>query len=181
MTLFVILLIVFIAFGIGIGYLAYVVKTEKKDILPLLTILIKYGLAIFIVLSLILTIVSLFVMTSEIIMIAAIIKQVIDTIYYVIIYKLSTKLLDNLNKKDVFLMENSTYIKQIGLNFLYLSLMEIVVGLFLGWITFSSTGTFNMATNNTIYIYVIVALVFEVIALILRKATLIYEENKLTI
>ena len=181
MTLFLLITALLFGFGIFIVYLAYIINKEKKDILKLLTLFVKFGLLLYIVVSIIITGFAIFSLNSELLITAMIVKQIIITIYYVFIYQLSSKLLYNLKINNIFTLDNSSYIKRIGLLFLYLSITEIVVGLFFAIITFSSTRSFNVSTNNTIFVYVIIALVLEVISLLLRKATYIYEENQLTI
>ncbi len=90
-------------------------------------------------------------------------------------------LLDNLNNNNIFLDINAKLSQEIGLYFLYLSVTEIVIGFILGFSLISSSGSFNIATNNTIFVYIIVGLVLQIISKILQKATEIYEENQLTI
>ncbi|AUD64508.1 hypothetical protein BK011_02005 [Tenericutes bacterium MZ-XQ] len=181
MTLFFIISALVFGFGIFIIYLAYIINKENKDILKLLTIFVKFGLLLYILVSMIITGFAIFSLTSELLITAMIIKQIITTIYYIFIYQLSSKLLYNLKVNHIFTLDNSSIIKRIALMFLYLSITEIVVGLFFAIITFSSTRSFNVSTNNTIFVYVIIALVLEVISLLLKKATHIYEENQLTI
>jgi|GEM_PF-2210410 len=173
--------ILFLSIGIFVAYIAYIINKEQKDILPFLTVLAKFGILAYIVVSVIVTIYTLFTLSSEILIIGIILKQIILTIYYIYIYIWSSKLLLNLSMNHVFIMDNSNYIKQIALLFIYLALTEIMVGLIFGLIAFSSSGTFTISTDNRIFAYLIIAIVLEVISLLLKKATMIYEENQLTI
>ena len=181
MTLFILLSILLFGFGLFIAYLAYIINQEKKDLLPLLTIFVKLGLLIYILVSIVITGFAISTLSSEILITAMIIKQIIITIYYIFIYQLSSKLLYNLKINEIFTLDNSQFIKRIGLLFLYLSLTEIIVGLLFAIMTFSSTGSFNVSTNNAIFVYVVIALVLQVVSLLHKRATSIYEENQLTI
>ena len=180
-VIFYLLLILLLAFGGFIIYLAYNIYHDNNNVLPLLTGLVKVGLLIYIIASVIITIAVLFYINDELVITSMIIKQIIVTLYFIVIYKLSSKLLENLSSDVIFDDENVQLTKQLGLQFLYLSITEIVIGILFGIIVFSSVGTFNIATNNTIFVYVVIGLVLQIVALILKKATRIYEENKLTI
>ena len=101
--------------------------------------------------------------------------------FFIVIYQIASKLLDNLENELIFDHENVYLTKQLGLQFLYLSITEIVIGMIYGLMIMSSIGSFNVATNNIIFVYVVIGLVLQVVSQILKKATEIAEENSLTI
>jgi hypothetical protein len=177
--LFVLLALLFTAF---IGYLIMIIKKNDWDSsLNILNMFVKIGLILFISSQLIISFISLFYIDDSLLIFLVVFKQIITTTFFIFIYFKTVELLDNLNKGSIFANSNAILTREIGLYFLYLSMTEIIAGFILGIITFSSTGSFNIASNATIYIYIIVALVLQIISKILQKAIDIYEENQLTI
>ncbi|KFZ27626.1 MAG: hypothetical protein KQ78_00165 [Candidatus Izimaplasma bacterium HR2] len=180
--LFYMLVIAAIVFTIFIIYIINIIKTGDWDTsLKILNIFVKYGLIIFILSQIILSIFSLFYIGDGLLIFVFVIKQLIVTTFFIFIYFKTMNLLDNLNNNNIFLDINAKLSQEIGLYFLYLSVTEIVIGFILGFSLISSSGSFNIATNNTIFVYIIVGLVLQIISKILQKATEIYEENQLTI
>ncbi|VEU80555.1 Protein of uncharacterised function (DUF2975) [Haploplasma axanthum] len=110
-------------------------------------------------------------------------NAVISTIYFIIIFSSSKKLLKNLKNEIIFDDQNAVEIRKIGTNFLYLAITEIVTGLLLNIVLFMSryTDTFSIQTNLTIFIYITIGVILLIIDFILKKAIEIDRENKLTI
>ena len=177
--LFIIIAIIFT------GFIFYIVKVIKEDnwdkSLKFLNIMVKFGLVTFIIVQIILTTIALFYINDGLLIFITVIKQIITTTFFIFIYIKTVSLLENLNNNKIFLKDNSILSKEIGLNFLYLSITEILVGFALGVMLYSSTGSFNIATNNTIFVYILIGLVLQIFSKILYKATEIHNENQLTI
>lgn len=180
--LFYMLVIVAIAFTLFIIYIINIIKNGDWDTsLKILNIFVKFGLIVFILSQIILSIISLFYIGDGLLIFVYIIKQLITTAFFIFIYFKTVDLIGNLNENNIFSDVNGKLTQEIGLYFLYLSVTEIVVGFILGLMLLSSINSFNIATNNTIFVYVIIGLVLQIISKILQKATEIYEENQLTI
>lgn len=112
------------------------------------------------------------------------VKLIIHTIYYISIFTLAKKLLDNLNNDIIFEEENVESIKKIGSNFIYLGVVEIITGLVLGIFNIlsdSSWKEFRLETNPTVILFLIIGNILLIISYILKKAIEIYKENQLTI
>ncbi len=163
-------------------YLINVVKTDDYNrTIVILQFFVKWGLLVMISAQALLTVVSLFYIADSAMIILLCVKQIIITTFYVLIYIEVKDLLNNLVESKIFIDTNAKLTKQAGLLFLYLALTEMITGLLLGLLFMDATGNFNITTNNTIIIYIIIGLVLQIVSKILDKATTIYNEHQLTI
>ena len=141
----------------------------------------KWGLLLLIIAQAIITVISLFFIADSVIIILVTIKQFIITTFYILVYLEVRDLLQNLVENKIFIDENTNLTKQAGLLFMYLAVTEMISGFALGILFKDAIGSFNITTNNTIIIYVIIGLVLQIVSKILDKATTIYNEHQLTI
>ena len=180
---------IFILFILGTlaftGFLFYLIKSVKDDnydnSLRFLNIMVKFGLIIYIGSSIIFTFIALFYIGDFVLITVTVIKQMITTIFFILIYKKTMNLLDNLNTSKIFLLDNAIFARDIGLYFLYLSVTEILAGFALGILFINEIDTFTLSTNSTIFVYIIIGLVLQIFSKILIKAVQIHNENQLTI
>lgn len=112
------------------------------------------------------------------------IKLLIHLLFFISIFILSRKLIHNLKASIIFNQQNATYIHQIGSQFIYMSIVEILIGFVVGIISFlagSTTRDFMIQTNTTLLLFVLFGLILLLVSFVLKKAIELYEENQLTI
>jgi hypothetical protein len=109
-------------------------------------------------------------------------KLLAEAIVYVSILIWADKLLKNLTHRIVFVRENALYTRQIGEAFLILFVFEVLGALVLSAAMFlSSGGTFELVTNETMFLQLIIGFVLLIVASLFEQSIQIYEENQLTI
>ena len=184
--LFLFWLIVIIAIAMigGIIYIVYLSKYKEEQIdATFLYNIIKFAFTFFFLIYLISIILSLIGINLSEAMLILFAKTMIYLVYFTYIFINTQKLLMNLKDDKIFVKENYFYTKKIGQIFLYLALTESLSGLFLDILDVLNGGNFafNVTTNFTIFIFVIIGLVLFLISKILQKSIEIYQENELTI
>lgn len=109
-------------------------------------------------------------------------KLLVETVVYVSILIWADRLLKNLTQRIVFVRENALYTRQIGEAFLILFVFEVLGALALSAaMFFSSGGTFELVTNETMFMQLIIGFVLLIVASLFEQSIQIYEENQLTI
>lgn len=109
-------------------------------------------------------------------------KLLVETVVYVSILIWADRLLKNLTHRIVFVRENASYTRQIGEAFLILFVFEVLSALVLSAAMFlSSGGTFELVTNETMFLQLIIGFVLLIVASLFEQSIQIYEENQLTI
>lgn len=109
-------------------------------------------------------------------------KLLVEAVIYVSILIWADRLLKNLTNRIVFVHENATYTRQIGEAFLILFVIEVLGALALSAaMFFRSGGTFELITNETMFLQLIIGFVLLIVASLFEQSILIYEENQLTI
>ena len=179
-------LIVIIALAMigGIIYIVYLSKYKEEEIdAEFLYNVIKFAFGFFFLIYLISIIITLLGISLSEAMLILFAKTLIYLVYFTYIFINTKKLLFNLKADNIFLEENYHLTKRIGQIFLYLALTESLAGLFLDFLDVLNGGdfAFNVTTNFSIFIFVIVGLVLFLISKILQKSIEIYQENELTI
>ncbi|MFA5006846.1 MAG: DUF2975 domain-containing protein [Candidatus Izemoplasmatales bacterium] len=119
---------------------------------------------------------------SELFLIA-VVKTVIYVVLLLRVHFDVKALIDNLERKAVFVAENVERIDRMGRSFVYLVLVEVAAGLVIQGFGFL-TGTlteFNLYLNAPILLYLGFGLMLIVVAKVLKLAIEIHEENRLTI
>lgn len=109
-------------------------------------------------------------------------KLLVETVVYASILIWADRLLKNLTHRIVFVRENALYTRQIGEAFLILFVFEVVGALVLSTaMFFGSGGTFELVTNETMFLQLIIGFVLLIVASLFEQSIQIYEENQLTI
>jgi Protein of unknown function (DUF2975) len=112
------------------------------------------------------------------------IKYCIHLLFFVKIFLDSKALLNNLMNEKIFVQSNSRLTRQIGVNFTYLAITEIISGLVFAIGRFSLSlyfKEFRIQTNTTVVLFLVIGLILLIVSSILQKAIEIYEEHTLTI
>jgi hypothetical protein len=109
-------------------------------------------------------------------------KLLVETVFYVSILIWADRLLGNLTRRVVFVHENAKHTRQIGEAFLMLFVVEVLGALLLSTAMFlSSGGTFEITTNDAMFLQLIIGFVLLIVASLFEQSIQLYEENKLTI
>lgn len=109
-------------------------------------------------------------------------KLFVETVFYVSILSWADRLLGNLTRRIVFVRENAGHTRRIGEAFLMLFVVEVLGALLLSAAMFlSSGGTFEITTNETMFLQLIIGFVLLIVASLFEQSIQIYEENQLTI
>lgn len=178
--------IVFIAMGM-IGGIIYIVGLAKKDEekidATLLYKVISIAFGVFLFTYIISMGITLWSISMSEAMFMWFIKIVIYVVFFAYIFIEARKLLFNLKEDEIFIEDNHRFTKRLGVLFLYLALTETISGFFLDIIDVIGGGnmSFNVTTNFSIFIFVIIGLVLILVSKILKKAIEIYKENELTV
>lgn len=182
--IFYILLIITIATIVGVAYLYTISKSNDKKITANLLIKVVdityviFGLVY--LLGIIVTVIN--TSLSEVVFIL-LVKTIINVIVFFFVYQNIRLLLKNLESNIIFTEQNFTLTKKIGELFLSLAFLEVIVGFIYDLLdVISGNGySFEVTTNFSIFIYVIIGLLLFLVSKILEKAIEIYKENQLTI
>ncbi len=182
--LFWIILIITIGMIGGIIYITYQSRNNEDKIdASLLYNVIKIVFGVFLLVYIMSLGISLWGINMSEAMLILFTKMFIYIVFFLFIFLNTKDLLTNLKNDDIFIDENYILTKKIGELFLYLALTETLTGFLLDLIdVFGRNGfTFNVTTNFSIFIFVIIGLVLILVSKILQKAIAIYKENQLTI
>ncbi len=155
-------------------------EQEFNQLLKVLSIVVNIGFWLFMALRIVLLIVSVTKLQYTYILLLTVINEAVITMFFIFIYYSTLLLLKNLNNDIIFSYENCDYIKDISKQFFYLSITEISFGFVLSLIMIG-TGGFEFVTNDSVFAFIVIGVVLQIISLILRKATEIHLENELTI
>lgn len=183
----IILMLIFLA--VIIGLIVFITKifgliNNNNDEKSVITFFKKYIKVIFAVLFAIYAVLMalLIIQNKEsMYVIVYFAKFIIEITFLIIIYKEGKKLLNNIENNVIFDHKNVLSVTSIGKQFLLLTLVEIITGLFFGVVSFVTNGKFTLTTNPVMILFIAIGLIMLIVSFILKKAIEIYEENKLTI